>query len=89
MGKKMRKFKPLLLLLMSLLVIATSCQPATPEPTLPPTRTATPLPPTTTPVPTSEPTLVVDLKALEGKVVKVAYPYLTDKNRFNQLVDGF
>ncbi len=85
----MRKFKPLLLLLMSLLVIATSCQPTAPEPTLPPTRTATPLPPTTTPVPTSEPTLVVDLKALDGQEVRVAYPYLTDKNRFNQLIDDF
>lgn len=85
----MRNFKLFLLLAMSLLVIANACQPMAPESMLLPTRTPTPLPPTSTPVPTSKPTLEVDLQALQGKQVRVAYPYLTDRSRFNQLIDDF
>jgi len=74
---------------MNLLVIVNACQPMASESTLFPTRTPTPLPPTSTPVPTSKPTLEVDLQALQGKQLRVAYPYLTDKSRFNQLIDDF
>ncbi len=85
----MRNFKLFLLLSMNLLVIVNACQPMASESTLFPTRTPTPLPPTSTPVPTSKPTLEVDLQALQGKQLRVAYPYLTDKSRFNQLIDDF
>ncbi len=85
----MRKNGPLSLLLLGLLVLVSACQAATPAPTLAPTRTPTPLPPTATPVPTSIPTLVVDLDALRGKEVRIAYPWAMDQNRINQLVDDF
>ncbi len=85
----MRNFKPFLLLFLVLLVVGSACQPVTPTSTLPPTRTHTPLPPTATPSPTIKPGLVVDLKALSGQEVRVAYPSLVDKNRFNQLIDDF
>ncbi len=85
----MNKVKLLLLILLSTLVIINACAPVTPTPTIPATRTPTPQPPTATPAPTSEPTLVVDLQALRGKEVKVAYPWAVDKNRFNQLIDDF
>ncbi len=85
----MRKIRPLTLLLLCLLIVVSACQPITPTPTLAPTRTPTPLPPTTTPVPTSKPTLIVDLQSLRGKEVKVAYPWIMDQNRVNQLLDDF
>ena len=84
----MRKFKPLLLLSLCMLIV-NACQPIPPTSAVIPTRTPTPLPPTATPVPTSEPTLVVDLEALRGKEVKIAYPWIMNQNRFNQLIDDF
>jgi len=40
-------------------------------------------------VPTNVPTLVVDLQALQGKEVRVAYPWIMDQNRFTQMIDDF
>ena len=85
----MRNIKPLLLLMLSLLVFGSACQPVFTTSTLPPTRTTTPLPPTATPSPTVKPGLIVDLNELSGKQVRVAYPSVDDKNRFNQLIDDF
>ena len=85
----MRKIRLLSTFLLCLLIMVSACQPVTPTPTLAPTRTPTPLPPTSTPVPTSIPTLVVDLQSLRGKEVKVAYPWVRDRNRVNQLIDDF
>jgi hypothetical protein len=85
----MMKNRRLSLIFVCLLILVSACQPVTPTLTLAPTRTSTPLPPTATPVPTSKPTLVVDLKALRGKEVKVAYPWVMDQNRVNQLIDDF
>ena len=84
----MKKNKKLSLLLLCIFVLS-ACQPMTPTATLPPTRTPTPVPPTATPVPTSKPTLIVDLQQLRGKEVKVAYPWVRDQNRINQLLDDF
>ena len=89
MEKNTRKIRSLWLLLLSLLIVLSACQPLTPTPALPPTRTPTPLPATATPVPTSKPTLEVDLNKLRGKQVKVAYPWVMDQNRVNQLIDDF
>ncbi|HOZ37389.1 MAG TPA: ABC transporter substrate-binding protein [Anaerolineaceae bacterium] len=85
----MRKNGSISLLLLCLLILVSACQAVTPTPTLPPTRTPTPVPPTATPVPTSKPTLEVDLQDLRGKEVKVAYPWVKDQNRVNQLIDDF
>ena len=89
MNKNMKKSKLLLLLSLCMLIIVNACQPITPTLTLPPTRTPTPFPPTATPLPTDKPTLVVDLNALRGKEVKIAYPWVRDQNRVNQLIDDF
>ena len=85
----MRKNGSISLLLLCILILVSACQAVTPTPTLPPTRTPTPLPATATPVPTSKPTLEVDLNKLRGKQVKVAYPWVMDQNRVNQLIDDF
>ncbi len=85
----MRKTKAILFLSMCMLFVLNACQPMTPTPTLPPTRTPTPVPPTATPVPTSQPTLEVNLQDLRGKEVKIAYPWLSDQSRVNQLIDDF
>ena len=85
----MRKIRLLSTFLLCLLIMVSACQPITPTPTLAPTRTANPVPPTATLVPTSIPTLEVDLQDLRGKEVKVAYPWVRDKNRVNQLIDDF
>lgn len=77
--------------MLCMLIALCACQPVTPTPTptLPATRTPTPLPPTATPGPTSKPTLYVDLQDLRGKEVKVAYPWVENQNRVNQLIDDF
>ncbi len=85
----MRNNRSVSLLLLCLLILVSGCQAVTPTPTLPPTRTPTPVPPTSTPVPTSKPTLDVDLQDLRGKEVKVAYPWVRDQSRVNQLIDDF
>lgn len=85
----MRKNRSLALLLLCLLILVSACQPVTLTSTLPPTRTPTPVPPTETPTPTSQPTLAVDLNALRGKEIHVAYPWGKDRNRVNQLIDDF
>jgi len=85
----MRKNGSLWLILLSLLMVVSACQPLTPTPTLPPSRTPTPMPATPTPAPTSNPTLEVDLNTLRGKEVKLVYPWEMDQNRINQLIDDF
>ena len=89
MDENKNKSKLLWVLLVCMLIIVNACQPITPTLTLPPTHTLTLFPPTATPLPPNKPTLVVDLNALRGMEVKVAYPWVRDQNRVNQLIDDF
>jgi len=94
MEKNMKTIKRFALLSLCVLILAAACQPTPAIETLPPTETATQalpteVPPTQTPSPTSVPTLVVDLDALKGQIVTVAYPGTMDVSRVNQLLADF